>query len=142
MDIKDPSKEPIFAEEVKRHYPACVSYADASVGRVIHKLKQIGADKNTSIALWADHGWNLGEHNIWGKHNLFEESLRSPLIIVEPSSKKASQTSTAIVETLDIFPTLVEVMELPAPSFTEGISLVPIIENTKLPVGMAIKLHR
>jgi len=105
---KDPRTDEAFADEVRRHYAACVSYADASVGRIIERLKQTGEDKNTIIVLWGDHGWNLGEHGIWGKHNLFEEALRSPLIVVEPGDAAVGQKTMAIVETLDIFPTICE----------------------------------
>jgi len=89
MGGKDPRADQPFADEVRRHYAACVSYADASVGRIIERLRQTGEDKNTIIVLWGDHGWNLGEHGIWGKHNLFEEALRSPLIVVEPGDASA-----------------------------------------------------
>ena len=54
---------------------------DAQVGKILAELKRTGADKNTIVVLWGDHGWHLGEHAIWGKHSLFEESLRSPLIV-------------------------------------------------------------
>jgi len=126
---KDPRTDEAFADEVRRHYAACVSYADASVGRIIERLKQTGEDKNTIIVLWGDHGWNLGEHGIWGKHNLFEEALRSPLIVVEPGEAAVGQKTMAIVETLDIFPTICELAEVAKPDSVEGVSLVPIMKN-------------
>ena len=126
---KDPRTDAAFADEVRRHYAACVSYADAQVGRILDKLKQTGADKNTVVVLWGDHGWNLGEHAIWGKHNLFEEALRSPLIIRDPGMKAPGVRSDAVVETLDIFPTLCELTELPMPAFAQGVSLRPMVED-------------
>jgi len=135
---KDPRKDQEFAEEVRRYYAACVSYADASVGRIIERLKQTGADKNTVIILWGDHGWNLGEHGIWGKHNLFEEALRSPLIIIEPGDTDLQQKSMAIVETLDIFPTVCDLMNVDKPDFVEGTSLAPMLEDPSLPGRTAI----
>lgn len=126
---KDPRTDMEFAMELKRYYAACVSYADKHVGDILNKLKETGADKNTIIVLWGDHGWHLGEHAIWGKHSLFEESLKSPLIIYDPSFTKKGQKIDVIVESLDIFPTLSELCQLPNPAFVNGSSLLPLIQN-------------
>jgi len=126
---KNPNDDPVFAEEVRRHYAACVSYADAQVGKLLNELKRLGADKNTIIVLWGDHGWHLGEHAIWGKHSLFEESLRSPLIISYPEMPSLGAKSEAIVQTLDIFPTLCDLAKVEKPAFLQGLSLTEIIEN-------------
>ena len=128
---KDPRKDQEFAAEVRRHYAACVSYADAQVGRLLEKLKETGADKNTIVIVWGDHGWHLGEHAIWGKHALFDESLRSPLVIYHPGIDKPGVKTDAVVETLDIFPTLCELTGLPTPGFAQGESLRPLLENPK-----------
>lgn len=120
---KDPNKDPAFAEEVRKHYAACVTYADTQVGKILDELKRTGADKNTIVVLWGDHGWHLGEHGIWGKHSLFEESLHSPLIIYDPRNKPKSNEINDIVETLDIFPTLCEMTGIDIPEFTQGESL-------------------
>jgi len=135
---KDPRKDTEFATEVRRHYAACVSYADAQVGRLLEKLKQTGADKNTVIVLWGDHGWHLGEHGIWGKHALFEESLRSPLVIFHPAMAAPGAKSDAVVETLDIFPTLCELTGVPLPDFAQGVSLAPILEDPAVPGHPAV----
>ncbi|WP_282112068.1 sulfatase [Maribacter stanieri] len=126
---KDPRNDKDFALKLKKYYAACVSYADKHVGDIIQKLKETGADKNTIVVLWGDHGWHLGEHSIWGKHSLFEESLRSPLIIYDPTMQNRGEMSDAIVESVDVFPTLCDMTSLSIPSFTEGISLKPLIEN-------------
>ena len=126
---KNPNTDKDFAEEVRKHYAACVSYSDTQVGRILAKLKESEQADNTIIVLWGDHGWNLGEHAIWGKHNLFEEALRSPLIICYPKMKEPGKSSDAVVETLDIFPTLCELTKLPKPDFAAGTSLVPILDN-------------
>ncbi len=125
---KDPNKDVDFANEVRRHYAACVSYADAQVGKILEELKSIGADKNTIVVLWGDHGWHLGEHAIWGKHSLFEESLHSPLIIRYPGMKNEGSSTNAIVETVDIFPTLCDLTGVEIPKFTQGVSLKEILE--------------
>lgn len=126
---KNPNKDVNFANEVKRHYAACVSYADAQVGKILTELKRTGADKNTIVVLWGDHGWHLGEHAIWGKHSLFEESLHSPLIIRYPGIQKKNIKVNSIVETVDIFPTLCDFLKIEIPTFSHGKSLSNIIEN-------------
>jgi iduronate 2-sulfatase len=126
---RDPNRDSQFADEVRRHYAACVTYADAQVGRLVDRLIELKQMDNTIIVLWGDHGWHLGEHAIWGKHSLFEESLRSPLIIRYPKQEKAGAKAQAIVETLDIFPTLCQLTGLPAPDFVDGDSLVPILQD-------------
>lgn len=126
---KDPNTDTAFADAVRRHYAACVSYADAQVGKVMAELKRTGADKNTIVVLWGDHGWHLGEHAIWGKHSLFEESLHSPLIIHYPGMQNKNVSTTAMVETLDIFPTLCELTSIEKPKFAQGVSMVPFMEN-------------
>ncbi len=126
---KDPNKDEAFAEEVRRHYAACVSYADAQVGKVLAELKRTGADKNTIVVLWGDHGWHLGEQGIWGKHSLFEKSLHSPMIIHYPGMKTQGRASHAVVHTLDIFPTLCDLTGLSIPEFAQGHSLKELLEN-------------
>lgn len=130
---RDPNKDAEFALEVRKHYAACVSYADAQVGHLLTRLKQTEADKNTIVILWGDHGWHLGEHAIWGKHCLFEEALRSPLIISYPGIKKPGKPTESMVETLDVFPTLCDLAGLPKPDFAEGVSLLPLLNNPDAP---------
>lgn len=93
------------------------------------ELKKTGQDKNTIVVLWGDHGWHLGEHSIWGKHSLFEESLHSPMIISYPGLHKKGTATKAMVETLDIFLTLCELTGLTTPNYAEGKSLKSILEN-------------
>lgn len=126
---KDPNTDAVFADKVRRHYAASVSYADAQVGKVLAELKRSGADKNTIIVLWGDHGWHLGEHAIWGKHSLFEESLNSPMIIHYPSMTERGTKTEAMVETLDIFPTLCDLTGIEMPEFAQGVSLKEQLEN-------------
>ncbi len=127
---RDPRNDAAFATDVRLHYAACVSYADAQVGRILKKLKEKGADKNTIIVLWGDHGWNLGEHNIWGKHNLFDVALRSPLIISYPGLKQPGKNAEGVVETVDIFPTLCDLTKVVKPGFIHGVSLMPMLNNS------------
>jgi iduronate 2-sulfatase len=135
---RNPNTDAEFATAVRKHYAACVSYADAQVGRIMQRLTELGARDNTIVVLWGDHGWHLGEHAIWGKHALFEESLRSPLIIHYPGIPHPGQPTRSLVETLDVFPTVCDLAELPAPDFTDGVSLRPILEAPDTPGHAAI----
>jgi len=126
---RNPNTDAEFALAVRKHYAGCVTYADALVGRLLARLDQLKLRDNTIIVLWGDHGWHLGEHAIWGKHALFEESLRSPLIIVEPRMAVVGKPTQAMVETLDIFPTVCELAGLKPPANLNGQSLVPILKN-------------
>jgi iduronate 2-sulfatase len=100
-----------------------VSYTDAQVGRVLDALKELGLAENTIVVVWGDHGFLLGEHAIWGKHCLYEEALRSPLLIRTPGLHQAGVKSEAIVETVDLFPTLTDLCGLPTPAGLDGQSL-------------------
>ena len=126
---RDPNRDAEFALEVRKHYAACVTYADAQVGRLVEHLERVGADENTIVILWGDHGWHLGEHAIWGKHALFEESLRSPLIIAHRGIAEPGVATDAIVESLDVFPTLCELAGLPMPDFVDGVSLQHLLDD-------------
>lgn len=139
---RDPNSDPGFALEVRRHYAACVSYADAQVGRLLDQLQQTGVAENTIVVLWGDHGWHLGEHAVWGKHTLFEESLRSPLVISYPGLPRPGEPTEAIVETLDLFPTLADLAGLPSPDFVHGVSLRPLLGDPNSIGHSAIAYHR
>ena len=140
--MRNPNEDAEFALEVRRHYAACVSYADALVGRLLDKLEASGAADETIVVLWGDHGWHLGEHAVWGKHTLFEESLRSPLLIAAPGMAAAGEPTRAIVETIDLFPTLTDLTGLPKPDFVHGVSLRPVLENPKAPGHPAVAYQR
>ena len=139
---RNPNNDPEFATEVRKHYAACVTYADTLVGRILKKLEALGARDNTIIALWGDHGWHLGEHAIWGKHALFEDSLRSPLIIHYRGIPHPGKATESIVETLDIFPTLADLAGLPKPDSVNGVSLRSILEDPQAPGHSAISYTR
>lgn len=129
----DPRENPARALELRRAYAACVSYADAQIGRVLAALESSGLADRTIVVLWGDHGFHLGEHAIWGKHCLFEESLRSPLIVRLPDGKAPGEKSAATVETVDIFPTLADLCGLPVPEGLDGRSLRPWLEDPARP---------
>ena len=126
---RNPNTDAEFATEVRRAYAACVSYADAQVGRILAKLKTSPGGDRTIVILWGDHGWHLGEHAIWGKHALFEESLHSPLIIRFPGLKNPGTATGAMVETIDVFPTLCDLAGIEKPKFVDGRSLIPQLDD-------------
>lgn len=114
--------------ELIHGYYACVAYVDAQIGKMMAKLKETGLDKNTIVVLWGDHGWHLGDHNIWCKHSTYEQATRSPLLIFAPDFPAGGKTES-MVESVDIFPTLCELAGLPVPRQLEGKSLVPILKD-------------
>jgi len=127
-----PEKGAVDDEMAKRlihGYYACVSYTDALVGRLLSTLEELDLNENTIIILWGDHGWNLYEHGLWCKHSNYRTSLKAPLIIKTPGQTKGSKPDE-MVEFVDIFPTLADLCNLPAPIHLEGNSLTPIINNT------------
>ncbi len=120
-----------FHREARHAYYACVSYVDAQIGKVLKALDDLDLSDNTIIVLWGDHGWNLGEHDFWGKHNTLDNSLHSPLIVVSPDHRKGNRTGR-LVEFVDIFPTLCEMTGVPVPGDLEGKSFVPLMSNPDL----------
>ncbi len=135
---KDPRKDAKYAALVRRHYYAAVSYSDAQVGKLLAALKKSGQADNTIVILWGDHGWNLGEKRIWGKHSLYEEALHAPLIIRLPNMKQVGVPCASITETIDIYPTLCELVGLKVPDSLDGVSLKPQLVNASAPTdGLA-----
>ena len=130
---QDISKYPPFEDEktleLIRAYAATTSYIDAQVGRVLNQLDALGLTENTVVVLWGDHGFHLGEHGLWRKNTLFEDSVRSPLIISVPGQTFPNATTDALVELVDIYPTLCDACQLPTPTELEGISMIPVVEQ-------------
>ncbi len=124
---RDPNTDADFADLLRSHYASCVSYADAQVGLLLDDLDRKEIAASTIVVLWGDHGWHLGEHAVWGKHTLFEESLRSPLIIRSPGIPEPGAHSDAVTETAALFPTLCELAGLPTPGFCHGRSAMAAI---------------
>jgi iduronate 2-sulfatase len=129
MNEGDPFREATAAAAYRKAYLACVRYSDAQIGKLLAALDASPAAKNTIVVLWGDHGFLLGEHAIWGKHCLFEEALHSPLVIRVPGQKSPGKASEAIVETVDIYPTLSALAGLPLSKELDGRSLVPQLED-------------
>lgn len=114
-------------KELIHGYYAAISYMDAQVGIVLKALDSLGLSKNTIVVLWGDHGWHLGDHNLWCKHTNFEQATHAPMIISAPGIKATKTDSPS--EFIDIFPTLCDLSGVAIPSHLDGKSLVPVMKN-------------
>ncbi|HWN95148.1 MAG TPA: sulfatase-like hydrolase/transferase [Methylomirabilota bacterium] len=136
-DIQDSG--PLSDEQARtmiHGYHAAVSYMDAQFGKVLNELDRLGLASKTIIVLWGDHGWHLGDHGWWCKHTNYEQATRIPLIVAAPGvTTPGTRAANALVETVDIYPTLAELASLPAPQVPqgiEGLSFVPVLRDSKL----------
>lgn len=118
-------------------YYACVSYIDAMVGLVINALEDLGLAENTIIMLWGDHGWFLGEHGFWTKHSNLKRGPHVPLILKVPW-KDAGIKTDALVEYVDIYPTLCELTGISLPVHLQGKSFAPLIDDPEKPWKEAV----
>ena len=124
-----------LARTLKHGYLACVSYVDAQIGRVIEALEKEGLRDNTIIIVWGDHGWHLGEMGVWGKATNYEIATRVPMMIWTPDMPVGSRgkKTDALVELVDMYPTLCGLAGLPSPEHLEGTSFAPLLKNPDQP---------
>ncbi len=113
-------------------YHAATSYMDAQLGRVLNELDRLGLAQNTIIVLWGDHGWHLGDHEIWCKHTNYEQATHIPLLVAAPGAKSGVKTS-ALAETVDIYPTLCELAGIQAPAGLDGRSFATTLRDPARP---------
>lgn len=118
-----------LARQLKHGYYAAISYMDAQLGKVLDELDRLKLRDNTIIVLVGDHGWKLGEHNAWCKHTNTENDTNAPLLIAAPALKQKGVKNAALVEFVDIYPTLAELTGLSLPQHLEGTSLVPLLKG-------------
>ncbi len=126
-DQGDPSDELVL--QLTRGYCACVTYIDAQIGRVLDELDRLDLRDKTVVVVWGDHGWHLGENHIWGKATNFELSTRAPLVVSAPQAKAKGRKTDALVEFVDIYPTLCELAGLSLPDHLEGTSFAPLLDR-------------
>ena len=129
-DVKGGMELPIEKQKELIHgYYASVSYADALIGKILDTLEALDLKDNTIVTIIGDHGWHLGDHNLWCKHSNFEQATRIPMIFKIPGVK-ASKTR-ALAEAVDIFPTLCDATGIKIPEQLQGVSLMPVLMETK-----------
>lgn len=130
-----PAGEPIpddLARTLTHGYLAALSYTDAQIGRVLGELDALGLADDTIVVLMGDHGFLLGEHGMWTKHANFDLALRTPLVIRAPGHARGARVA-AIVEGLDVYPTIAELLGLAPPDALQGQSLVPLLADPSAP---------
>ncbi len=115
--------------ELRHGYYASVSYIDHQIGRLLDELERRDLLSNTIVVLWSDHGYHLGELDLWSKTTNFETDTRVPLIIASPRFSQQGVHSDALVELVDLYPTLADLAGLPIPGGLEGSSMAPLIAN-------------
>lgn len=115
--------------ELIRAYYASTSFIDAQIGRILDELDRLGLRENTVVVVWGDHGWQLGDHGLWCKHTNFEVATRSPLIVRAPKQSAPGAKSPALVEFVDIYPTLCELCGVPLVPELEGHSFAPLLDD-------------
>jgi iduronate 2-sulfatase len=123
--------------EALRGYYASISYMDSLVGEVLTALDKAKLTERTTVVFLSDHGWHLGEHHRWQKRSLFEESSRVPLIVRTPGAARGKSTR-ALVELVDLYPTLAELGGITAPPGYEGQSFVPVLTQPDRPWKAAV----
>ena len=108
-------------------YYGCASYVDAQVGILLDALEEAGVADNTAVVFFSDHGFHLGEHGMWSKYSLFDEVTRVPFIVKLPGNPAAGQTSEALIELVDLLPTLNDLWDVAPDTSFAGTSLLPLV---------------
>jgi iduronate 2-sulfatase len=120
-------------KKARQGYYASVSYIDQLVGYIMSSLSELGLAENTVVMLIGDHGWHLGEHNLWSKHNLLHNAIHSPMLLKIPNGPSNKRISE-LTEFVDIYPTLTKLANIDLPleveETLEGSSLIPLINNS------------
>ena len=120
-------------EAAVQGYLATITFADAQVGRVLDALKASPHANDTIVVLWGDHGWHLGQKEHWRKHTLWEDGLRTTLVISAPGVSASDQRSERTVSLLDLYPTLIELTGHAPRDGLDGKSLVPLLKQPDAP---------
>jgi uncharacterized sulfatase len=117
------------ARECKQAYYAAISFVDAQIGRIVDAVDRLKLWDNTIVVFWSDHGYHLGEHGLWMKQSLFENSARVPLVVIAPGAKGNGKPSPRTVEFVDLYPTLADLVGLTPPKNLAGVSLRTLLND-------------
>lgn len=132
VQVPNPYESPLSeaqARLLKHGYYACVSFVDAQIGRVLESLERTGLRENTVVVLLGDNGFKLGDHGSWCKYTNYEVDVRVPLIVSAPGWGLKGGPTNALVELVDIYPTICQMAGLNVPANREGTSLLPLLQD-------------
>ena len=118
-------------EETRRHiaeYYGMISDMDEKIGEILAALARSGLDENTIVVYTADHGLSVGQHGLFGKQNLYDHSVRTPLLLRGPGVPRNIQVD-AVTHTYDVYPTLCELAGLEVPASVDALSLAPLMDG-------------
>ena len=124
--VKDFDDRPI--QRLRRGYYGAIGLMDQQVGRLLAELERLRLRENTIVVFVSDHGYMLGEHQMWKKSKLWEEAIRVPLIISAPGKRRGAKCGQPI-ELIDLYPTLADLAGLPSEPGTQGLSLLSLLDD-------------
>ncbi len=110
-------------------YLACMSFADDCIGEVLNSLNNSAYKNNTIVVLWSDHGWQLAHKNRWEKFSLWHQATNAPMIISYPIMAEKGKSASSAVSYLDIYPTVLDLLNIKKPTSLEGESLMPLLKS-------------
>jgi arylsulfatase A-like enzyme len=121
-----PRTQQVIRQQTAQYY-GMISHLDHQIGRVLATVRQQGLQENTIVIFTSDHGLGMGSHGLLGKQNLYEHSMKAPMIVGGPGIGAGS--SNALVYLHDLFPTICDMAGVNIPAGTEGADLMPIMEG-------------
>ena len=132
-DYKRVEETPEVIERTREEYAALLSMCDASLGRILDRFDEEGLWEDTLLMVCTDHGFLLGEHGWWGKNiqPWYDENIHTPLFIWDPVSQAAGTTSDALVQTIDLGPTLLDLFGVQPTERMQGRSVLPLIRTAE-----------
>jgi iduronate 2-sulfatase len=110
-------------------YHAATSYMDAQVGKVLDELDRLDLAQSTIVVFWGDHGYHLGDHGMWCKHTNYEQATRIPLMVRVPGTSKDGGAFKGLIESVDVYPTMCDVLGVPAPQGLDGKSFAAALKD-------------
>ena len=135
-DKKGPVPDDVALKLIQGYY-ASTTYVDAQVGRVLDELERLGLEESTIIVVWGDHGWSLGDHGLWAKHSSFNVANQIPVIVSAPEMSRG-QVAQGLIESVDLYPSIVELAGLQMPGHLQGTSFVPMLKDPDAVVNDAV----